>query len=225
MTWAARVAAGAPKPVAPVRPARPPVGGATRPTPAARPGEDVIAAATTNHSSVVSKGSTTAQAGAQVAGVNGKMTGAEAEVRAGVSSAPATTTVLVGEAASSTGGDKDASGLSEGGSPTAISTVSSQREQREVDAAGAVSATADQAGIGKAVTECQANTGGGAKEEHAWRSALSMLGREDGDAAGTVVGAPVVGVDLVHRGLVNTGNSCFRSVVLQALMACEPFVR
>ncbi|CAM9784883.1 unnamed protein product, partial [Laminaria digitata] len=30
--------------------------------------------------------------------------------------------------------------------------------------------------------------------------------------------------ELIHRGLVNTGNSCFRSVVLQALLACEPFV-
>lgn len=27
------------------------------------------------------------------------------------------------------------------------------------------------------------------------------------------------------RGLLNTGNACFRNVILQALLACEPFFR
>ena len=45
--------------------------------------------------------------------------------------------------------------------------------------------------------------------------AVALLGGKEGLAPG----------DLVHRGMVNTGNGCYRNSVLQALLACEPFVR
>ena len=69
------------------------------------------------------------------------------------------------------------------------------------------------------------------KGQRTWLALLGMLGSEDGaapvgkDAAALLGGelGPSLG-DLLHRGLVNTGNSCFRSAVLQALLACEPFV-
>lgn len=61
-----------------------------------------------------------------------------------------------------------------------------------------------------------------------WEALMGMLGREDGLVVGreasVLMGAGSTVGDLVHRGLVNTGNSCFRSAVLQALLACEPFV-
>ena len=45
--------------------------------------------------------------------------------------------------------------------------------------------------------------------------AMALLGGKEGLAPG----------DIVHRGMVNTRNSCFRNSVLQALLACKPFVR
>ncbi|CAN0464158.1 unnamed protein product, partial [Ascophyllum nodosum] len=44
--------------------------------------------------------------------------------------------------------------------------------------------------------------------------AVTLLGRKEGLAPG----------DLVHRGIVNTEKNCYRNSVLQALLACEPFV-
>lgn len=86
----------------------------------------------------------------------------------------------------------------------------------------------------KAEAEAKAEEDAARLAEEAWKSVLGMLGRDDGFVVGAEAAAEAVGVlgaagttvgDLVHRGLVNTGNSCFRSAVLQALLACEPFVR
>lgn len=94
------------------------------------------------------------------------------------------------------------------------------------DAAGVV---VDEAARAKAKAEAESKEAEDAElaAEQRWRSLLGMLGREEvvaADAAGGAGAEAGAGGDLVHRGLVNTGNNCFRSVVLQALLACEPFV-
>lgn len=90
-------------------------------------------------------------------------------------------------------------------------------ESKPVDTEAIEAAKAAAAAEAEAKTKADAAI----SEEKTWQSLLRMLGAEDGGARGSVS----VGLDLVHRGLVNTGNSCFRSVVLQALLACDPFVR
>lgn len=72
----------------------------------------------------------------------------------------------------------------------------------------------------------QKATEAAAAAEKKWQSLVVLLGREDwASSVAAGGGLNTAGVELVHRGLVNTGNSCFRSVVLQALLACEPFMR
>lgn len=98
-----------------------------------------------------------------------------------------------------------------------------------------VEVCAEEGGLDPAAAEKVSETeeeGEEVKGQRTWLALLGMLGSEDGaapvgkDAAALVGGelGPSLG-DLLHRGLVNTGNSCFRSAVLQALLACEPFMK
>ena len=71
-----------------------------------------------------------------------------------------------------------------------------------------------------------------ARPRRTMQALVVMLGREDGAAPKSAGAVALLGGkgglapgDLVHRGMVNTGNYCFRNLVLQALLACEPFVR
>lgn len=101
--------------------------------------------------------------------------------------------------------------------------------EAEAGKGDAADAVVDEAALEKAKVEAEAKAAENAKvlAEQRWRSLLGRLGREEipaGTGPGAGAGAGV-GNELVHRGLVNTGNSCFRSAVLQALLACEPFTR
>ena len=71
-----------------------------------------------------------------------------------------------------------------------------------------------------------------ARPRRTMQALVVMLGSEDGAAPKSADAVALRGGeeglapgDLVHRGMVNTGNNCFRNSVLQALLACEPFVR
>lgn len=94
-----------------------------------------------------------------------------------------------------------------------------------------VEVCAEEAGLDSTAAETEKESEE-VKGQRAWLALLGMLGSEDGAAPvgkdATVLHGGDLGPslgDLLHRGLVNTGNSCFRSAVLQALLACEPFVK
>lgn len=138
------------------------------------------------------------------------------------------------------GGDEALSGEGEG----KAGTVGGVGEVLDVVDSAAVEAARAAA---KAEAEAKAAEEAAVESKRAWKALLGTLGRENGliegsTAASALVGGGGVGgvgavvpaaqllqpakpaPKLIHRGLVNTGNSCFRSVVLQALLACEPFV-
>ena len=71
-----------------------------------------------------------------------------------------------------------------------------------------------------------------ARPRRTMQALVVMLGSKDGAAPKSADAVALLGGkeglapgDLVHRGMVNTGNNCFRNSVLQALLACEPFAR
>eukprot|EP00904_Undaria_pinnatifida_P011135 jgi/Undpi1/7151/HiC_scaffold_22.g09625.m1 len=127
-----------------------------------------------------------------------------------------------------------------GGVKEALSGEGAERAGGVGDAVDSAAVEAARAAA-KAESEAKAAKEAAVESERAWKALLGTLGREDGLVVGAAVGGGVGGVgagapaaptlqpgqpapELIHRGLVNTGNSCFRSVVLQALLACEPFV-
>lgn len=121
-----------------------------------------------------------------------------------------------GDRANGSAAPRSAPEAGEGSGPNGVSA----EDDTAVDVVDAAAVEAAQAAA-KAEAAASAAAEAAALAEQTWTSLLGMLGREDGLVAGT---EPAMG-DLVHRGLVNTGNSCFRSAVLQALLGCEPFVR
>lgn len=94
--------------------------------------------------------------------------------------------------------------------------------RQEEEAAAKAKKDAEAAAAAEALAAAEAE----ALAEKKWQSLLVLLGREDAALSAAAAGlGGQAGLELVHRGLVNTGNSCFRSVVLQALLACDPFTR
>eukprot|EP00638_Chattonella_subsalsa_P001763 CAMPEP_0117763680 /NCGR_PEP_ID=MMETSP0947-20121206/18836_1 /TAXON_ID=44440 /ORGANISM="Chattonella subsalsa, Strain CCMP2191" /LENGTH=512 /DNA_ID=CAMNT_0005585541 /DNA_START=92 /DNA_END=1627 /DNA_ORIENTATION=- len=53
----------------------------------------------------------------------------------------------------------------------------------------------------------------------------TLSGLEEQEGGGAANGFLGEAPGRMHRGIVNTGNSCFRSVILQSLLACKPFMR
>ena len=71
-----------------------------------------------------------------------------------------------------------------------------------------------------------------ARPRRTMQALVVMLGSKDGAAPKSADAVALLGGkeglapgDLVHRGIVNTEKNCYRNSVLQALLACEPFVR
>ncbi|CAN0453792.1 unnamed protein product, partial [Ascophyllum nodosum] len=70
-----------------------------------------------------------------------------------------------------------------------------------------------------------------ARPRRTMQALVVMLGSKDGAAPKSADAVALLGGkeglapgDLVHRGIVNTEKNCYRNSVLQALLACEPFV-
>lgn len=215
MSWAA-VAAG-PKPAVPAGLAKRPNGALSGSAqPSAR------AAGSTNASgSVNGSASGSAVGSGSIAGAAGQQEGVAVEDSGrDVTASGSSPADVVTPPAGVSGGER-AVGYSGGETGEAASDGAKEPSAGEDDNAS------DEAEVAPRMEEDAA-----AKSQEMLRSLVKLLGCDDGavGSSGTGVegaggGIPGLGVDLVHRGMVNTGNTCFRSVVLQALLACEPFMR
>ncbi|CAM9766465.1 unnamed protein product [Ectocarpus sp. 12 AP-2014] len=139
-----------------------------------------------------------------------------------------------GTAAAAARGAEGQGSPEEGGGPVAVPEETTTETGDSSGATEAVVDTVDTAAaeaaeaLAKAEAEAKAAQDTADLAERVWESLLQLLGGENGfiaaeEAVGLGAGVPAGG--LVHRGLINTGNSCFRNAVLQALLACEPFVQ
>ena len=102
---------------------------------------------------------------------------------------------------------------------------------RPANGGGQGAEACDKGGDANAAT-LQAEAEVEARPRRTMQALVVMLGREDGAAPKSAGAVALLGKegglapgDLVHRGIVNTEKNCFRNSVLQALLACEPFVR
>ncbi|CAM9435552.1 unnamed protein product, partial [Sphacelaria rigidula] len=118
------------------------------------------------------------------------------------------------------------SSVSDTGEGKKANTVAPSMASTAAAAVGEAAAKAKKDAEAAAAAEALAAAEAEALAEKKWQSLLVLLGREDAALSAAAAGlGGQAGLELVHRGLVNTGNSCFRSVVLQALLACDPFTR
>ncbi|CAN0448354.1 unnamed protein product [Ascophyllum nodosum] len=107
----------------------------------------------------------------------------------------------------------------------------SGESNRPANGGGQGAAACDKGGDANATTlEAEAEVE--ARSRRTMEALVMMLGSEDGTAPKSADAVALLGGkeglapgDFVHRGMVNIRNSCFRNSVLQALLACEPFVR